>query len=130
MPASAARRYETSTPAPPTGRPATFWPASRCPWKSLKPSNLTCRLPPVHRLPSGTCACAQVPSALRVSVVQGLPSSQVTAVQMTATELVDAQAGSPSDADSVMVAMPGVAQVKLVDTAVGVLKVPELAVHR
>ena len=85
----------------------------------------------MHRVPFATCVCAQVPSALCVSVVHGLPSSQVAAVQVMAIELVAAQpaAGSPSDADRVRVAMPGVVQVKLVEAADGVAKVPELAVH-
>src|SRR5262245_15394158 len=131
MPSCAARRYETSTLAPPTGRLATRRPMSSWPWKSLKPSSFTCRLPLVHRLPFGTWVCVQVPSALRVSVVQGLPSSHVTEVQMTATEPVAGQegAGSPSDTDRVMVAMPGVMQVKLVEAADGLATTPELAIH-
>src|SRR5262245_23350720 len=104
---------------------------SSWPWKSLKPSSLTCRLPLVHRLLFGAWACAQVPSVLRVSVVQGLPSSHVAALQVIATELVAAQeaAGSPSEGERVRVAMPGVVQVKLVEAADGLATTPELAVH-
>src|SRR6478609_727436 len=131
MPSCAARRYDTKTPAPPTGRVPTFLPASTWPWKSLKPSSFTCRLPLVQRVPFGTWACAQVPSPLRVSVVHGLPSSHVAALQVTVTDVVAAQdaAGSPSETDSVRVATPGVVQAKLAEAAVGLVTTPALAVH-
>jgi hypothetical protein len=76
MPACAARRYDASTAAPPTGLPATSRPVSSWPWKSLKPSTFTCRLPPVQSGPSGMRACEQIPSGVWSSDVHGLPSSQ------------------------------------------------------
>jgi hypothetical protein len=113
----------------------TSFPADSCPWKSLKPSSFTFRLPLWHSEPSATVPCSQVELELHTSVVQGLPSSQppahTGAEQVTVAVNVSAQPAdvSPSDTLSVSVASPNAVQVKVGFGAVALLSVPLEATH-
>src|SRR5581483_4465012 len=130
MPACALRRYDAMTAALPTGRLPTNLPAESWPWKSLKPSSLTLRLPPWQSDPSATGVCTQARSALHESVVHGLRSSQppgqTGVVQTTVRDPVSGQpaAASPSETVSVRVAGPAAAQVKVGLCAVALSSVP------
>ncbi len=135
MPACAAFKYDERTPALPTGRLLTSLPAEIWPWKSLKPSSFTFRLPPWHKLPSATVVCVQAEVGEQASVVQGLPSSQpvphVGALQLMSVVSVSAQPAvvSPSETVSVSVALPAVVQVNVGLAPVALLSVPLDAVH-